>query len=133
MAMEFLAFNDQFVSCLAIDDQDDDLFAFDIVQCTQIARAQLEFRKRIGSQAFDRSRGRRGIVLEPRKNGRLENPLLSRRQRSELPIRVVRDVDFVTQEGTSQVQNPPAASAYRESPLQHLVLDLRCCVALKSR
>jgi hypothetical protein len=54
MAMELLAFHDQFVADFSPDDQDDDFFAFDIIQHTQVARSQLECSKRIWTQTFNR-------------------------------------------------------------------------------
>jgi len=40
MAMEFLAFDDQFIPDLAADEQNENFFAFHIIQDAQISRSK---------------------------------------------------------------------------------------------
>jgi hypothetical protein len=49
MAMELLAFHNQFVPHLASDDQDDNLIALDIIQSTQVSCPQLKLSESVGA------------------------------------------------------------------------------------
>jgi hypothetical protein len=91
MAMELLSFDDQLVACLATHEEDDDFSFIDIIQDPQVSDTQLEVRERIGPQAFDRPRGRRGLVQESGPDSSLEDPLFTHGQRPELPVGVLRD------------------------------------------
>jgi hypothetical protein len=64
MAMELLAFHNQLVPDLVSNDQDDNLVTLDIIQGTQVSRSQLKLSEGVGTQAFDRFRRRRGLVLQ---------------------------------------------------------------------
>jgi hypothetical protein len=77
MAMKLLTFHDQFVPHLASDDQDDNFLSLDIIQGTQVACPQLKLSERIGTQAFDRFRGRRGLVFQARLDSRFQDSLLA--------------------------------------------------------
>jgi hypothetical protein len=90
MAMEFLAFDDQFVS----DDQKDNLVFFDIIEDTEVSCAQLKLSERIRAQALDCFGGRRWLIFQPSPNGGLENALLTCGQCSELAVRDFRDRDL---------------------------------------
>jgi len=75
--MELLAFHNQFAPHLTSDDQDDNLISLDIIQGTQVSCPQFKFSERIRAQSLDRFRGRRGLVLEPGRDSRFQDPLLA--------------------------------------------------------
>jgi hypothetical protein len=91
MAMELLAFHNQIVPDLASDDQDDDLVALDIIQRTQVSCTQLKVGEWVRPQALDCFRGGRRLVLKPGQDRCFQNPLITRRQGLQLPVRVLRD------------------------------------------
>jgi hypothetical protein len=80
MAMELLAFHNQFVADLAPDNQDNNLVSFHIVQGTQVSCPQLELGQRVGAQPFTRPGGRRGMLFEPGQDGRFQDSLVADRQ-----------------------------------------------------
>jgi hypothetical protein len=84
MGMEFLAFHDQLVADLAADDKQDDFGLLNIIQRPQIADAELELRKRIGSKALNGSRGRGRLINQPGENCRLKIALIARGKRSQV-------------------------------------------------
>jgi hypothetical protein len=88
MLIKRLAFDDQLVSLFAADDQNDDFAAFDIIESSQLARAQFEFSQRIRSQLFDGLGFGRRLLFEPCNDRRLKDSPLARGQRTELALRV---------------------------------------------
>jgi hypothetical protein len=94
MAMELLAFDDQFVADLAADEEDDNLVFIDIIQDPQVSDTQLEVRKWIGAEALDGFRGCRRLVQESGLDRSFQDPLFTHGQRPELPVRVLRDSDL---------------------------------------
>jgi len=107
--MKLLAFHNQFVAELSPDDQNRDVLAFHIVQGTQVSCAQFELNQRIGPQTLDGFGGRGGLVLKAGHDSGFQDALFPRRQRSKLPIRVLRDGDFVRHAGpkTSRINSSP--------------------------
>jgi hypothetical protein len=77
MAMEPLAFHNQFVSHLASDDQNNNFVSFDIMQRPQVACPQFKLSERIGPQALDRFRESCRLVLESGLDGRFQDSLLT--------------------------------------------------------
>jgi hypothetical protein len=65
MGMEFLSFHDEFIADLAAHEKNDHFAFIDIIQDTQIARAQFELGEQIGAQPLDGLRGRGRLVPEP--------------------------------------------------------------------
>jgi hypothetical protein len=78
MAMELLPFYNQLVSDFLTHNKDDHLVFFHIIQGTQVPGTQLKLCQGIGAQPLDGFRGRRGLLLEPQQNGRLEDSLIAR-------------------------------------------------------
>ena len=70
MAMELLAFHNEFVADFSSDNQDEDFVSFDIIQDTQVRCPQLKLRQRIWTQPLDRFRGRCRLVFQPGEDGR---------------------------------------------------------------
>jgi hypothetical protein len=93
MAMKFLTFHDESAADFAPDNQDDNLVSLDIIQGTQLAYPQFKLGERVGAQALDGFRGRRGLVLQPGQDRGFQDPLFAHRQRPELPGRLIRDGD----------------------------------------
>jgi hypothetical protein len=109
MTIEFLAFHDQFVSNFAAYEEHDDFAFFDIIQGTQISCTQFEICKKIGAQAFDRFRGRRGLVHEAGLDSRFQNSLRAYWQRPELPVGVFRYGDLEGHGGDPATGKPKQA------------------------
>jgi hypothetical protein len=63
MAMEFLPFDNQFVTGLAPHRNDDYLILLDIIQGPEVSCAKLKLGEGVRAQAFDCFRGRGGLVL----------------------------------------------------------------------
>src|SRR5437762_11721739 len=84
MPMVFLAFHNEFVADLPTHDDQNYFIAFHIVHDPKIACAQLELGYGIWTKPLDRSRGRRGSVLEASENRRRQYPTLASRQTSHL-------------------------------------------------
>jgi hypothetical protein len=101
MAMKLLTFHNQLVAFLPPDDQDDNFVTFDIIQDTQVSRPKFELGQRVRTQALDRFRGRRGLVLQPGQNSRFQDSLIPRRQAPELSLRVVGDRNLESHGGAS--------------------------------
>ncbi|NUQ65644.1 MAG: hypothetical protein HUU20_24505 [Pirellulales bacterium] len=80
MAMEFVAFHNEFVTDFPSDDQDDDLVGLDIMQGTQVSCTQLERGQRIRPETLDRFRGYRRLMLKPGQDCCFQHSLLTRRQ-----------------------------------------------------
>jgi hypothetical protein len=123
MAMKLLAFHYEFVADFLADDQNHNLVSLDIIQGTQVSCAQFKLSERIGTQALDRFRGRRGLLQEAGLDSRFQDPLLAYWQRPELPVGVLRDGNFERHAAVSAYQtafqvrlpprritSPPAAS-----------------------
>jgi hypothetical protein len=91
--MELLPADNQRVADLPADDQDNNFIAFDIVQDPGIARAEFELRQGVRPQLLDGPGKCRGLVLESRGNGGLQDPLIPCRQRSELLLGGLGDRD----------------------------------------
>jgi hypothetical protein len=126
MAMKFLAFHNQLVADLAPDNQNDNFVSFDIIQGPQITCPQLELGQGIGTQPLDRFRGRRGLVLQPGQDGRLQDSLFASRQRPELPVGVFRDGDLERHSTVSASSTLlPAARGFRLTP--RVDLGLQTC------
>src|SRR5437762_1805722 len=85
MGMELFSFHNKLVADLAPDKQDHDLVSLDIIQGTQVSRAQLKLAEGVWAQALDRFRECRRLLLQSGQDGRFQNSLLARRQRLELP------------------------------------------------
>jgi hypothetical protein len=94
MAMEFLAFDDQLVSYLAAHEQHDNFTLIHIIQGTQVYRPQFEIGEEIGPQALGGFGRLRGFVLQPGLDSRFQDPLVSDRQRSQLPFGIIGDCDL---------------------------------------
>lgn len=94
MAMKLLAFHGGMVAHFLPDDQDHNLVFLDILQGPQVPCPQLMLSERMGTQSLDRFCGRRGLVREAGLDRRLQDPLLARRQRPELPVGVFGDGDL---------------------------------------
>jgi hypothetical protein len=62
--MEPLSVDEQFVSDLPPDQQQDYLISFDIVQDAKFTNAQLKFRKRVRPKSLDSSRQGCGLIHE---------------------------------------------------------------------
>jgi hypothetical protein len=95
MGMELLSFHNQLVPDFSPHDKDDNLIAFHIIQSTQIPHTQFKFRQRVGPQAFDCFGGCCWLVLKPGQDAGFQHPLVTDRQRSELPVGVLRDGDLI--------------------------------------
>jgi hypothetical protein len=91
MAMELLAFHDQFVADFPPDDQDDNFLSLDIIQGTQVTRPKLELDQRVGPQTLDGFCERRRLVLQPGQDSRFQDALVTNRQRSKLPLGILGD------------------------------------------
>jgi len=91
--MELLSFHNESIADFAPDNQDDNRISLDIIQGTQVTSPQFKRSERIGAQALDRFRGRRGLVLQPGQDSGFQDPLLAYWQRLELPVRHFRDGD----------------------------------------
>jgi hypothetical protein len=77
MAIELLTFNDQPVAFFPPDDQDDNFVSFDIIRGTQVTCPKLGLGQRIGTQALDRFRRRRWLVLQPEQDSCFQNSLIT--------------------------------------------------------
>src|SRR6266404_3166154 len=91
MAVEFRAFEDEFVADVASDNQENNLVAFDIIQDAQVSCPKFKLAKRIVAETFDGFRGRRRLMFQSRDDCRFELALISGGQGSELPLSVFRD------------------------------------------
>jgi hypothetical protein len=91
--MEFLSRDDQFVADLPADDQEDHLFALDIIEHAEGARAKVELGHGVGSEPLDRLGGRRRLIAEPGKDRGLQGPPLVYGQGSQLLFGLVSDRD----------------------------------------
>jgi len=78
--MKLLTFHNQLVAYFAAHDEHNHFVFLDIIQGTQVPCPEFELGECIRSQPFDRSRGRRGLVLEPRQYSRFQVPLVTYRQ-----------------------------------------------------
>jgi len=70
MGIKFLSLDNQFVPDFTSHEKNDHFFFFNIIQCPQVPRTQLELGKRIGAQSFNRLRRRCGLVFQARQDGR---------------------------------------------------------------
>jgi hypothetical protein len=91
MAMELLAFYDQFVADLPPHDKQNDLRSLDIVQNAEVSDAPLELGKRVRTQPLDGPGQRRRLMEETGLNRRFEEAVLAGRQRVQLRFGVHRD------------------------------------------
>jgi hypothetical protein len=114
MAMKLLTFDDQLVAYFAANEEDDNFAFIDILQDMQVSCTQFEVRKQIGAQAFDRFRGRRGLVLQPGQDRRFQDSLVTDRQRPQLSFCVVRDGHLERRDAASinRVGQPPWAAPF---------------------
>jgi hypothetical protein len=92
--MELLAFHNQFIADFPPHHKQDDLHTFDIIQDAEVADAQLELRKRVGTQPPDGLRLRCRLVKETGLDRRLQKALLADRQRTQLRFGICRDGDL---------------------------------------
>lgn len=74
MSTVFLPGDDQLVTDLPSHDDDDDFIAFDIIQGSKVARAQFVLGHEIGTHPLDGTSGSCRLVLESRRNHRLQCP-----------------------------------------------------------
>jgi hypothetical protein len=91
MAMELLTFDDQFIAYFAAHDEHDNFALIDIIQSAQVSRTQFKVRKEIGAEALDRFCGCCRLVLQPGQYSRLQDSLVTNRQRSQLPFGIIGD------------------------------------------
>jgi hypothetical protein len=91
MPMELLTFDDQRIANFAAHEEHNNFAFIDIIQGTQVSRTQFEISKKIGAQAFDRFRRRRGLVLQPGHDSRFQDSLITERQRSQLSFSILGD------------------------------------------
>jgi hypothetical protein len=89
--MELFASHDQFVSDLPSDDQQDHfgIVPLDIIQHAKILNTELKLRQRIRPKAADRLRRGRRFVTQPSRDCRLNDPLFTSGQGSQLCVRFV--------------------------------------------
>jgi hypothetical protein len=98
--MELLTLHHQGVADLPPDDQEDNLFAFDIIQDAEVTSPQLEFGQRIGPQPFDGLGRRCRPVREPGEDRGPQNSLLAGGQGTHLRLGLPRDRDSEGHRGT---------------------------------
>jgi hypothetical protein len=94
MAMKLFPFHNQLVAHFLAHNKHDNFVFLNIIQGTQVSCPKFELGERIGSQPFDRFGGRRGLVLKTGQDSRFQDPLVTYRQRPELPVSLLRDGDL---------------------------------------
>jgi hypothetical protein len=112
MAIKLLAFDDQLVAYFAAHKQHNHFACFNIIQGSQRSHPQFKLGEKIGAQALDRFRGRRGLVRESGLDNRFQDALLAHWQRPELPVRVLGD-DDLERHGTDSASRASASSMGR--------------------